>query len=108
MARDSIGELEHLILLTVLNLESDASALRIRDVLATRGGRRITRGALYRSLDRLGEKQLIDWDVVEPDESRGGHTKRFYRVTAAGLDVVRERREALLRLWAGTRGMVGP
>ncbi len=104
MPRDSIGELEHLILLTILNLRDGASAPRVREVLALEADRRVTRGALYRSLDRLGEKGLIEWSVVEPSAERGGHAKRFYRVSPVGMEVLRSRRAALERLWAGASG----
>lgn len=107
MSHDSIGELEHLILLTILNHPGEASALRIRATLDEQAHRRITRGALYRSLDRLGEKGLIDWSVDEPTPERGGHTRRLYTVSADGMEVLQERRAALERLWAGAGASLG-
>ena len=106
MGRESVGELEHLILLAIIGLGDDAGALEIRATLAAEG-RGVTRGALYRSLDRLGEKTLIDWHVDEPDADRGGHARRVYRLTPAGLDLVRERRATLERLWATAEGRLG-
>lgn len=103
MPRESIGELEHLILLAILGLGEHASALEIRRRLIDEG-RTLTRGALYRSLDRLGSKELIAWDVDEPGPDRGGHARRIYGVTEPGLDVVRDRRATLERLWAGAEG----
>ena len=105
MPADSIGELEHLILLTILNHPDEGSALNIRRTLESQAGRTVTRGALYRSLDRLGEKGLIQWEVQEPSADRGGHARRLYRVSPAGLDVIRERRAALERLWAGAEAL---
>jgi DNA-binding PadR family transcriptional regulator len=99
MGRESIGELEHLILLAIAALGSDASALAVRRRLEDEG-RGITRGALYRSLDRLGEKAMIAWDVEEPDAERGGHNRRIYHLSAEGCAVLRERRATLERLWA--------
>lgn len=99
MSRESMGELEHLILLAIAALGPDASALVVRRRLEAEG-RRITRGALYRSLDRLGEKGLIAWDVEEPTPHRGGHVRRVYRLSPLGLEAVRERRATLERLWA--------
>jgi DNA-binding PadR family transcriptional regulator len=99
VGRESIGELEHLILLAILALRENATAIRVRRRLETEG-RGITRGALYRSLDRLGEKELIEFRVEEPSAERGGHAARLYSVSTAGLDVVRERRATLERLWA--------
>ena len=99
MGRESVGELEHLILLAIMALRDDATAIRVRRRLETEG-RGITRGALYRSLDRLGEKELIEYCVEEPSTERGGHARRRYVVSALGLEVVRERRATLQRLWA--------
>jgi DNA-binding PadR family transcriptional regulator len=88
-----------LILLAILALRDNATAISVRRRLETEG-RGITRGALYRSLDRLGEKELIEYSVEEPSTERGGHARRCYVVSALGLDVVRERRATLERLWA--------
>ena len=104
---DSIGELEHLVLLTILNHPEDASALAIRRTLEAEADRAITRGALYRSLDRLGEKGMLEWDVEAPTAERGGHTKRLYRLSASGLDAVRHRRNVLERLWSGAGEALG-
>ena len=106
MGRESVGELEHLILLAIVGLGAEASAIRIRALLSDEG-RTITRGALYRSLDRLGEKALIKWAVLDPTRERGGHAKRLYTVSEAGLLVVRERRATLERLWAGAGEVLG-
>lgn len=104
MGLPSIGELEHLILLAILNLRDRASALEIRQTLVETANRSISRGALYRSLDRLGEKGLVDWETHEPSPERGGHTKRIYGLSEVGMKAVRERRAALQRLWDGAPG----
>lgn len=99
MGRESIGELEHLILLAILAVGPGATAIAVRRRLDEEG-RGITRGALYRSLDRLGEKGLIEWEVEEPSADRGGHARRTYRVGTSGLEILRERRATLERLWS--------
>jgi len=106
MGRESVGELEHLILLAIVGLGDEASALRIRTTLDAEG-RRVTRGALYRSLDRLGGKALIDWEIDEPGTERGGHARRIYGCTPSGLELLRERRATLERLWASAAGRLG-
>ena len=105
MGRESIGELEHLILLAIAAMGENTSALAIRRRLDAEG-RGITRGALYRSLDRLGEKGLIVWEVEEPAADRGGHVRRVYGLSADGLDAIRERRATLERLWADAAEVV--
>jgi hypothetical protein len=46
--------------------------------------------ALYGTLDRLGRKGFIEWEV-EPTATpeRGGHLMRKLHVTEAGLDATR-------------------
>ena len=105
MPAETIGELEHLILLTILNHPEEGTALNIRRTLEAQADRRLTRGALYRALDRLADKGFIRWEVHEPTAERGGHTRRVYEVSPAGLAVVQERRAALERLWAGAPAM---
>jgi len=62
------------------------------------GGERrsITRGALYRTLDRLTEKGLLAWEL-EPSQipERGGHPMRRLHLTERGIEAVRETREVL-------------
>src|SRR5215510_6472439 len=54
-----LGELEQLILLAILQCGDDAYTVPIRRVLADRSRRRVARGALYTSLDRLEAKGLV-------------------------------------------------
>ncbi|MEK9502753.1 PadR family transcriptional regulator [Gaopeijia maritima] len=96
---NSIGELEHLILLAIAALRDDAGALEIRRRLEAEE-RALTRGALYRALDRLGDKALIEWRVDEPEAERGGHARRIYRLSEPGREAVRTRRATLESLWA--------
>ena len=102
----SIGELEQVILLVLLRLKDDASARRLRQGLESSAGRRISRGALYRTLDRLNEKGLLRWEMEEPTAERGGHPKRRFEVTPAGVQALRESRTTLLGLWSGLESVL--
>ena len=97
----ALGELEHLVLLQILRLDDRAFALEIRDGLTEATGRSITRGALYRTLDRLADKGWLRWRTIEPDADRGGHARRRFRVTDEGRVELARRREVLLGLWDG-------
>ena len=48
------------------------------------------------------------WRLDEPGEERGGHARRFYRVTAGGVRALRAAREGQLILWRGLEGILGP
>lgn len=97
-----MGELEHFILLAILKLGPEAYAVNVRQALHEAGSKLVTRGALYRALERLEEKRFVKWRDVPGAPQRGGHTRRRFALTADGLRHVRARREVLLELWAGS------
>jgi PadR family transcriptional regulator, regulatory protein PadR len=101
-----VGEFEQLVLLAVLRQPSQATALDVLAELERRAGRRVTRGTLYKTLDRLESKGLIDWAVEEAGPERGGHPRRLFRVTAAGMAVLRTTRTTLARMWDGLESVL--
>lgn len=102
-----IGEFEQLVLLCLLRLGDGTAALDLRDEVCAAAGRPIARGALYRTLDRLESKRWLEWDVEESGPERGGHPRRRFRVTPAGVAVLRASRETLTRLWSGLEEVLG-
>ncbi|HXW07502.1 MAG TPA: helix-turn-helix transcriptional regulator [Vicinamibacterales bacterium] len=109
MARPSIflGDLEQMVLLAVLRLGDGAYAVPIREELAERAGRRIARGALYTSLDRLESKGYLRSRLGDPTPERGGRARRYYTVTARGLSALRTSADALRGLSHGLEAILG-
>ena len=100
----SVGELEHLLLLAVLQCQrdgTDAYTVPIRQVLVERTGRGIARGAVHTSLDRLENKGLVSSTMGEPVAIRGGRARRYYTVTPQGLNAIRQAQAAVQTLSAG-------
>jgi len=97
-----IGEFELLVLLAIIRQSEEPYANRVRDDLESNANRRVTRGALYRTLDRLASKGLIEWEI-EPSGTpeRGGHPMRRLAMTEEGLEAVRVSREVLMRFFEG-------
>ena len=107
-----LGEFEQLVLLALLELTEehgeDASVQSLRHRLESLADRSMSRGALYRTLDRLEEKGWVAWSVDEEDvPERGGHPRRRFAVTPDGIAVLRASRETLLGLWAGLEEVLG-
>ncbi len=96
-----LGEYEHLVLLSVARLGRDAFASRIREEIAAVSGRRGTRGALYRTLDRLEGKGYLSWETEAAGSERGGLPRRRFAVTPAGINALRACRSMLETLWTG-------
>jgi DNA-binding PadR family transcriptional regulator len=97
-----IGEFELLVVLAILRQHKAPFANQVRRDLVSNARRSVTRGALYRTLDRLKDKGLIEWQI-EPETSaeRGGLPMRRLKVTDKGIDTVRESRAVLLDFFDG-------
>ena len=102
-----LGEFEQLVLLAILRLGADASGVGIAAKLEAEAGRRVARGALYTTLDRLEDKGLLRWRTVPGTEARDGLPRRLYTVTAAGLAALRAAREVVRNLWDGLDARLG-
>jgi DNA-binding PadR family transcriptional regulator len=102
-----LGELEQTVMLAILQLGERAYAPNIARHLEESIGRSISRGALYSCLNQLERKGLLRWRMEAATPERGGHSRRFYQVSARGLRSLRITREAQLILWRGLEGLLG-
>jgi PadR family transcriptional regulator PadR len=97
----SLGELEQLVLLAVLRLGSEAYGLGIARELEREAARRLSRGALYTTLDRLELKGLVRWKPEAGGPERRGLPRRVYTVSARGVIALRTSQRVLHRMWRG-------
>ena len=102
-----VGELEQMVLLAVLRLGEGAYALAVIRELDQQAGRRVSRGALYKTLDRMEAKGLVRWRVEAATPDRGGHPRRLFSVTPQGVEMLKVSRDALFRLWDGLDPVLG-
>ena len=96
-----LGELEQLLLLAILQCGEGAYTVPIRALLAERSGRRLSRGALFTSLDRLESKGLLHSWMGEPLAVRGGRARRYFALTRSGLQALRAARTAVRTMSEG-------
>jgi len=96
-----LGEFEQLVLLAVLQLDKDARALDIRRELEEQADRPTSRGALYATLERLGDKGFLEWEIEDSTPKRGGLPRRRFVVTKSGLKALRASRQAVANLSRG-------
>ncbi len=101
-----LGELEQMLLLAVVRLESGAYGMAIRGELETQTGRSVARGAVYITLDRLVQKGYLRSWLGDSTPERGGRAKRYFELTKAGKKALRVSREALVNLWNGYESVI--
>jgi DNA-binding PadR family transcriptional regulator len=87
--RNSLGELELVVLLALMRAGEGAYGAAIRDEIAATTGRDVTPGAIYPTLDRLEQRGLVRSYVGEPTGERGGRARRHFVLLKPGLDEVR-------------------
>lgn len=106
MERVPLGEVEHWVLLVILRLGEGAFALDVLRELDREAGHVVARGSLYKTLERLASKGLTEWELEEGSPARGGHPRRRFSVTEAGLEALREGRRRMLHLWDGVEDLL--
>jgi DNA-binding PadR family transcriptional regulator len=94
-----IGEFEVLVLMAVLRLNHEAYAPAVRAEIQRRTGRRVSRGAVYITLDRLETKGLLGSKLGETTD--GGRARRYYSVAPKGVRAIKRALAALEQMRAG-------
>lgn len=101
MARDTLGDFEHQVLLAVLRLGGEAYSVPVVLELEEQTGREIAQAAVFIVLRRLEKKDLLQSRMEGGAESETGRTRRYFALTPLAFERLRESRKALVRLWDG-------
>ena len=100
---DLLGTFEQAVLLTVWKLRADAYGRAVLRGVQSALAREIAAGAVYATLDRLEQKNLIASRVAAGTEVRAGRPRRYYHVTGAGIQALNESKAALEQVWHGAK-----
>jgi DNA-binding PadR family transcriptional regulator len=98
---DWLGEFELCVLLAVARLGDDAYGVRVKQHLEAETGRSITIGAIYTTLGRLEEKQLVRFRLTEPQPVAGGRARKVFSLTSDGRRALTHSTTVLNRLIVG-------
>ena len=106
MGRDTLGEFEHQVLLGVLRLEGEAYSVPLALELEELTGKEVAQAAVYITLRRLEKKGLLTSRLDDHAVPETGRERRYFDLTPAGLEKLRESRQMLLSLWEGVAGVL--
>ena len=96
---DSLGQFEQVVLTAILALGNNAYGVTIHaKVEELSKPRKIARGAVYATLDRMEDKGLIASWLSDPTPERGGRSRRHYRLEKSGEKALREAAKTAQRL----------
>ena len=100
MRRESIGELEELVLLAVGSCYEQAYAVVILQTIVESTGRKLDVTAIHSVLRRLEAKGYISSEMGGATRERGGRRKRFFKLTKSGLIVLDEINQVRTKLYS--------
>jgi DNA-binding PadR family transcriptional regulator len=101
MPRTVLGDVEHFVLIALLQIGGESYSVPIMDEIQRRTGRSVAKAAVYIALRRLEEKGLLTSRVGDATAERGGRAKRLFKLTRAGSRQLRDARAAFVQMWAG-------
>ena len=102
-----LGDLEELVLLSVLRLKDEAYGARIRSELMESAGRSVSISTIYVTVMRLEEKGYVRSWMGEPSGVRGGKAKRFFAVSPEGVEALQATRSVRDQMWEGVEATLG-
>ena len=103
MKGDQLGAFEELVLLALHGLEDKAYGMAVQQVLEQETGRAVSLGPVYTALDRLEGKGLVRSAMVAGTPTRGGRSRRVFRLTAAGSRALTSLQQIRARLYGRAR-----
>jgi DNA-binding PadR family transcriptional regulator len=96
---ETLGQFEQIVLTAILALDGNAYGVTIHaKVEELSHPKKIARGAVYATLDRMEDKGLISSWLSEPTKERGGRSRRHYRLEKSGEKALKESARTAQRL----------
>ncbi len=96
----SLGQFEQMVMTAILSLDDNAYGVTIHArVEELSRPKKVARGAVYATLDRLEDKKLVASWLSEPTPERGGRSRRHYRLEKTGEKALRESARTALRVY---------
>ncbi len=95
----TLNKREEEILLSVWDLKEDAYLVAIRERINRIMPKELTIMAIHTPLAKLEENGLVESAFGNATPKRGGRRKRIYRITATGIEALKEYRKRQDVLW---------
>ena len=94
-----LTKFEEQILLSVWKLREDAYGVTIYENILKLTTKKLAIGGIYFPLERLVKKGYLTAIKGDPTPTRGGQSKRYYKLTGLGKKALVESRETQEKFW---------
>jgi DNA-binding PadR family transcriptional regulator len=91
--------MEEILLPTVHQLGAEAYGVSIKSKVEETLEKYVSVGAIYVPLDRLAKRGLLKTWQGDPSPERGGRSKKYYKLTQAGINILKETKRLNDLLW---------
>jgi DNA-binding PadR family transcriptional regulator len=95
-----LTRMEEILLLAVHQLGADAYGVTIKSQVEGLLDKTISVGAIYVPLDRLTKRGYLKTWQGDPSPERGGRSKKYYKLTQSGMNILKETKKLNDLLWA--------
>ena len=96
-----LSRTDETMLLAVWRLGDNAYGVTIAEMLSQTSGKKWVLGAVYVPLERLEKKSYLSSGLGKSTKRRGGRSKRLYKLTKDGLDVLIKTKTQEQSIWTG-------
>jgi DNA-binding PadR family transcriptional regulator len=96
-----LGEFEHLVLIALVRLGSEAYGATVRREIEERANRELSIAAVYTTLERLEQKGLVRSRIGDPTPQRGGRRRKHFELLPHGARALKAAHVAYTRMTAG-------
>ncbi len=100
-----LSRFEEQLLLAVARLGLNAYGVKIREELKELTGHSPAHGAIHTTMDRLEKRGYITSGMSEPGNTRGGRSKRIYKLRPSGMRALKEIQAVQQKMWSGVPGL---
>jgi PadR family transcriptional regulator PadR len=105
--KDTLGQLELLLLLAVMRRGNRAFGLMIQEEVKEEIGRELMLGTIYNTMERLEKKGYVSSSLGDESSDRLGRPRRYFSVESSGRAAVNIAKRELDAMWVpGALGSV--
>lgn len=99
MYNKKVGALEEFVLLLVLLYDGTAYSVNLAEEYKNKTGKSISVPAMHTVLRQLELKEFVKSDIGGATSERGGRSKRIYKITSTGYNIIKKIQEERTKLW---------